>query len=410
MDYFLFFMLFEYKAKNSQGETIEGTIDALNQDAAIEALTSREMIIISLTEGSSLPFWRRPLRLKILERVKTKDMVFLSRQLAVMVAAELPLVKSLEVLGRQTSNPFLKRVVGSIVDDVRGGVRFSTALSRHPRVFDDFYINMVRAGETAGKLDEVLTYLANEREKNFDLMSKLKGAMVYPAFVIVAVVGIMVLMMTFVIPQLTTILEEAGANLPLPTKVLIAISRFFQTKFVLIIVLFALLILGLYFFFKSKVGKNLTDRIILRLPVFGPLFQKVYIIRLTRSLATLIVGGIPISSGLKIVAGVVGNAVYQNTIMDAVVDVEEGRSVSSAFLDAPHIPKVLSSLMAIGEQTGRLDEVLEKIADFYGREIENTLSKLVTLLEPMIIILLGGIVGGMVAAIILPMYQLASTF
>ena len=217
-------------------------------------------------------------------------------------------------------------------------------------------------------------------------------------------------MFTFVIPQLTGILKEAGVDLPLPTKILIAVSEFSQNYFIFIIIVFIAFLVFLRVLLKTKAGKMIWNRILIRLPVFGPLFQKVYLIRFTRSLSTLIVGGIPISSGLKIVAGVVGNVVYKNTIMGAVVDVEEGRSISSSFLNVPHIPKMLSHLMAIGEQTGRLDEVLEKIADFYSREVENILAKLVTLLEPMIIIFLGVVVGGMVAAIILPMYQLASAF
>lgn len=403
-------MIFEYKAKNLKGKTIEGTVEALNQEAAIEALASRKMIIISLTETGALPLWRRPLRIKFFERTNPKDMVFLSRQLSVMISAGLPLVKALGVLSKQTSKPYLRGVINSVAEDVRGGARFSSALAKHPKVFDDFYINMVRAGETAGKLDEVLNYLTNEIEKNFDLISKLKGAMIYPAFVMVAVAGVMVLMFTFVIPQLTGILKEAGVDLPLPTKILIAVSEFSQNYFIFIIIVFIAFLVFLRVLLKTKAGKMIWNRILIRLPVFGPLFQKVYLIRFTRSLSTLIVGGIPISSGLKIVAGVVGNVVYKNTIMGAVVDVEEGRSISSSFLNVPHIPKMLSHLMAIGEQTGRLDEVLEKIADFYSREVENILAKLVTLLEPMIIIFLGVVVGGMVAAIILPMYQLASAF
>ncbi|MCH7759085.1 type II secretion system F family protein [Patescibacteria group bacterium] len=403
-------MIFEYKVKNLKGETIEGKVEALNQDGAIEVLTNRKMIIISLVESGALPFWRRPVDIPFFNKVQPRDMVFLSRQLSVMVSAGLPLVKALEVLKQQTSKPYLKTVISSVAADVRGGTRFSTALAKYPNVFDDFYINMVRAGETAGKLDEVLNYLADEQEKNFDLMSKIKGAMIYPAFVIFAVVSVMILMLVFVIPQLTTILKEAGVELPLPTRILIGLSEFFQVYFIAIIIVSLVLVVFLRFFFKSRIGEMFWDRTLIRLPVFGPLFQKVYLIRFTRSLSTLIIGGIPISSGLKIVAEIVDNIVYKEIILNAVIEVEEGRSISGSFLNAPHIPKMLSHLMAIGEQTGRLDEVLGKIADFYSREVENILSKLVTLLEPIIIIFLGIIVGGMVAAIILPMYKLASAF
>ena len=403
-------MLFEYKTKNLKGETVEGTIEAINQEAAVNVLTGRRMIIISLKESGALPLWRRPLRIAFLERVNPKDMVFLSRQLSVMILAGLPLVKALEVLARQTSKVYLKGVVNAITEDVRGGTRFSTALAKYPKIFDDFYINMVRAGETAGKLDEVLSYLADEQEKNYDLMSKIKGAMIYPAFVICGVIGVMVLMMIFVIPQLTGILKESGVALPLPTLILIRASEILRKYFIIVILGIIALVFGLRALIKSRSGKAVWDKLILRMPVFGPLFQQVYLVRFSRSLSTLIVGGIPLTSALKIVAGVVSNRVYKDLILDAVIDVEEGRSVSGAFLDDPNVPKMLPHLMAIGEETGKLDEVLQKIADFYAREVENILSKLVTLLEPIIIIFLGVIVGGMVASIILPMYKLASAF
>ena len=403
-------MLFEYKTKNLKGETVEGTIEAINQEAAVNVLTGRRMIIISLKESGALPLWRRPLRIAFLERVNPKDMVFLSRQLSVMILAGLPLVKALEVLARQTSKVYLKGVVNAITEDVRGGTRFSTALAKYPKIFDDFYINMVRAGETAGKLDEVLNYLADEQEKNYDLMSKIKGAMIYPAFVICGVIGVMVLMMIFVIPQLTGILKESGVALPLPTLILIRASEILRKYFIIVILGIIALVFGLRALIKSRSGKAVWDKLILRMPVFGPLFQQVYLVRFSRSLSTLIVGGIPLTSALKIVAGVVSNRVYKDLILDAVIDVEEGRSVSGAFLDDPNVPKMLPHLMAIGEETGKLDEVLQKIADFYAREVENILSKLVTLLEPIIIIFLGVIVGGMVASIILPMYKLASAF
>jgi len=403
-------MLFEYKAKNLKGETVEGTLEAMNQESAVNVLAGRKMIIISLKESGALPVWRRPLRIAFLERVNPKDMVFMSRQLSVMVLAGLPLVKALEVLARQTSKNFLKQVINLIAEDVRGGTRFSTALAKYPKIFDDFFINMVRAGETSGKLDEVLNYLADEQEKSYDLMSKIRGAMIYPIFVIAGVVGVMVLMMVFVIPQLTGILEESGVALPLPTLILIKSSEILKTYFILVMLGVIAAGFGMRSFFRSKKGKDILDSLLLRLPVFGNLFQQVYLVRFSRSLSTLIIGGIPLTSALKIVAGVVSNNVYKTLILDAVMDVEEGRSISSAFMDEPQVPKMLPHLMAIGEETGRLDEVLQKIADFYSREVENILAKLVTLLEPIIIIFLGAVVGGMVAAIILPMYKLASAF
>ncbi|MDD4996289.1 MAG: type II secretion system F family protein [Patescibacteria group bacterium] len=403
-------MLFEYQAKNLKGETITGTIESINQNAALEMLARRQMIIISLKETSALPIWRRPINLSFLERVTGKDMVFLSRQLSVMVMAGLPLVESLEILARQTSKPALKKIVESVAENVRGGSRFSSALAKYPKVFNNFYINMVRAGETAGKLDEVLDYLANEQEKNYDLMSKIRGAMIYPIFVISAVIGVMILMMVFVVPQLTDILKESGVSLPLPTKILIATSDFLENYTLLIVLFLVVFVVAFRFFLKSKAGQMIWDKTLLKMPIFGVLFKQVYLVRFTRSLSTLIIGGIPLTAGLKIVSEVVSNYVFKEIILDAIIDVEEGRSVSNAFLNSSAVPKMLPHLMAIGEETGKLDEVLGKIADFYSREVENILSKLVTLLEPIILIFLGVVVGGMVASIILPMYKLATAF
>lgn len=403
-------MLFSYKAKNQRGDTVEGTVEAMSQDAALKLLTAQKMIILSLEDTDKMSFLHRQINISFLNRTSLRDLVFLSRQLSVMVAAGLPLVDSLNVLKEQTDNAYLKKVVENISKDVQGGLRFSSALAKYPKIFDDFFINMVRAGETAGNLDEVLQYLANEQEKNFDLMSKIKGAMVYPIFVIATVIGVMVLMMVFVIPQLTSILTQSSIELPLPTKILISVSNFSKDFYWLIILFLAIFGIVLRILFKTKQGKLLWGRVILKLPVFGQLFQKFYLVRFARSLSTLLVGGIPLTSALKIVSDVVGNVVYKNIILTSISDVEGGHSMSDAFLNHSSVPAMLPRLMVIGEQTGKLDEILEKIADFYSREVEALLSKLVTLLEPIIIIFLGLIVAGMAGSILLPMYQLSSAF
>lgn len=403
-------MLFSYKAKDSKGLTLEGTIEAMSQDAALKLLADKKMIVLALEDLEEVPFWKKSIDIPFLNRVGPRDLVFLSRQLSVMVTAGLPLVESLDVLKDQTDNSRLKKIIENISKDVQGGLRFSSSLAKYPKIFDDFFINMVRAGETAGNLDEVLRYLADEQEKNFDLMNKIKGAMVYPMFVIATVIGVMILMMVFVIPQLTQILAQSSVELPLPTKILIAVSDFFKSFYVYIIVVLIILAIIARFLFKTREGQLFWGRVIIRLPVFGPLFQKFYLVRFARSLSTLLIGGIPLTSSLRIVSDVVGNVVYKNIILESINDVEGGHSVSKAFLNNSAVPVMLPRLMIVGEQTGKLDEVLEKVSDFYGREIENLLGKLVTLLEPMIIIFLGLMVAGMAASILLPMYQLSSAF
>ena len=400
-------MEFNYRVKTLDGATLEGVIEAANEHSAAEALSKKDYILLSLKKGGA--GLKMEINIPFLNRVRPKDMVLFSRQLAVMVSAGVPLVRALEVMVLQTTSRSLKKMVLEIAANVRGGVRLSSALANHPDVFDNFYVNMVRTGETSGKLDDVLNYLADEQEKNYDLMSKIKGAMIYPAFVICAVVVVVFIMMTFVVPKLTAVLFESGVPLPLPTRIMISTATFLSHWWVIIVILVIFLIIFIPLWIrKSKVGRYSWDLIRLKTPVLGNLFQKVYIVRFTRSLATLLVGGVPINLALKIVADVVGNVVYHDLILRTVKSVEDGYSISSVFATSKAVPQMLSQIMVVGEQTGQLDSILDRMANFYAREIENILGSLTTLLEPLIIIFLGIIVAGIVSAVIMPMYNLAS--
>ena len=400
-------MEFNYRVKTLDGVTLEGVIEAANEHSAAEALSKKDYILLSLKGGGT--GLRMEINIPFLNRVRPKDMILFSRQLAVMVSAGVPLVRALEVMVLQTTSRSLKKMVLEIAANVRGGVRLSSALANHPDVFDNFYVNMVRTGETSGKLDDVLNYLADEQEKNYDLMSKIKGAMIYPAFVICAVVVVVFIMMTFVVPKLTAVLFESGVPLPLPTRIMISTATFLSHWWVIIVILVIFLIIFIPLWIrKSKVGRYSWDLIRLKTPVLGNLFQKVYIVRFTRSLATLLVGGVPINLALKIVADVVGNVVYHDLILRTVKSVEDGYSISSVFATSKAVPQMLSQIMVVGEQTGQLDSILDRMANFYAREIENILGSLTTLLEPLIIIFLGIIVAGIVSAVIMPMYNLAS--
>ncbi len=400
-------MEFNYRVKTLDGATLEGVIEAANEHSAAEALSKKDYILLSLKKGGA--GLKMEINIPFLNRVRPKDMVLFSRQLAVMVSAGVPLVRALEVMVLQTTSRSLKKMVLEIAANVRGGVRLSSALANHPDVFDNFYVNMVRTGETSGKLDDVLNYLADEQEKNYDLMSKIKGAMIYPAFVICAVVAVVFIVMTFVVPKLTAVLFESGVPLPLPTRIMISTATFLSHWWVIIVILVIFLIIFIPLWIrKSKVGRYSWDLIRLKTPVLGNLFQKVYIVRFTRSLATLLVGGVPINLALKIVADVVGNVVYHDLILKTVKSVEDGYSISSVFATSKAVPQMLSQIMVVGEQTGQLDSILDRMANFYAREIENILGSLTTLLEPLIIIFLGIIVAGIVSAVIMPMYNLAS--
>jgi len=400
-------MRFSYKAKALDGQTVEGKLESLSQQGAVDFLTSKGFVILLLEEdrgGGIFSF-----KIKIGTGVKEKDMVLFARQLSVMVSAGLPLVSALDIISKQTTNRSFKDIILNITDNVRGGARLSSALEKYKNVFSSFYINMIRAGETSGKLDDVLSYLADEQEKNYDLISKVKGAMTYPIFILAMVVVVGFGMMTFVVPKLTSILLEAGVALPLPTRILIATSNFTSKYWIAIIVAAIAIVIAIRFLVKStRRGKWVWDKLKLKLPIFGQLFQGVYLTRFNRSLSTLLTGGVPLTTSLRIVSDVLGNIVYKNLIDKTVEAVEGGRSISSVFITSPDVPPMLPQIMSIGEQTGQLDSILARMANFYAREVENLLGKLTVLLEPIIIIILGVVVGVMVASIILPMYNIGA--
>jgi type IV pilus assembly protein PilC len=280
-------------------------------------------------------------------------------------------------------------------------------MAKRPKVFSNFFVSVVRSGETSGKLDEVLNYLADELEKDYDMMSKIRGAMIYPAFVFCGLGGVGVMMMVFVVPKLTAILTETGVQLPIATRILIGLSGFLQSYWWLLIIILLGGVVGIKLFTNTAAGKAFIDTALLKLPIFGHLFQRIYLVRFTRSLQTLIVGGVSISKGLRITADVVTNQVYKDIITQTIKEVEDGNSISSIFMERKEIPRMVSQMMSIGEKTGRLDIILSRITDFYSREINNMLANLMTLMEPIIMVVMGIAVGIMVAAVILPMYNMA---
>lgn len=398
---------FQYRARNSRGEIVQGSVDAPSENVASSILVDRGLIILSLVEKekSSLN-----IDLPFLNRIKNKDVVVFSRQLAVMASASVPIVQALKILVNQTNNPRLKVIISEVADEVDGGAKLSQALGRYRKVFSDFYVAMVRSGETSGKLDEVLNYLADQQEKDYDLTSKIKGAMIYPAFILSGLVVVAIVMMIFVVPKLTGIIAESGAELPFTTRILIAVSDFMKNYWYILIGVVGGGFFTLFKLTRKGPGKILYDRLKLKVPIFGKLWQRIYLVRMTRSLSTLIVGGVPLTTALEVVADVVGNDLYRTLIEQTIKEVEDGNSVATLFLKSKEVPPMVSQMMSVGEQTGRLEQILFKITDFYAREIENLVANMVSLIEPLIMVLMGVGVGLMVAAIIMPMYQLASSF
>lgn len=398
---------FNFQAKNAEGEMISGVVEAENESEALALVRDEDLTPISIEERKIAP-WQ--MNIDFLTRVKAKDVVVMSRQLAVMVDASLPLVEALRILVKQTSNPKLKSIVSDIADEVEGGARLSVALEKYPRQFSDFYVSIIKSGETSGQLADVLNYLADQQEKDYDLQSKIRGAMIYPAFILSGLVVVGFLMMIYVVPRMTDILKETGAELPLSTRILIGTSDWLVEYWWLAILLIVGSVVGIRFALKYSTGTRYWfDWLKLKAPIFGGLFKRIYVVRMTRSLETLSAGKVPLAEGLEIVHDLVGNEVYRQLISETIREVKDGNSLTTVFVKSKDVPDMFSQMLSVGEETGRLEDILKRLSDFYTREIDNIVDNLVTLIEPLVMILMGLAVGVMVAAIILPIYTLSTS-
>ncbi len=397
--------IFRYKGKSPAGKRESDLVIAFGEKQAIEKAQKKGLQDVSVTDKSDSLEFRF---LSLLNPVKTKDLVVFFRQFSIMISANLPLVQSLKVAGEQTDNLTLKMVVSEIAQEVDGGERLSEAMSKRPKIFPQFHVSVIRSGETAGKLDEVLNYLADEMERNYDMMSKVKGAMIYPAVIFMGLLGIGILMMVMVVPKITEILVSSNASIPWPTKVIIAISDFLTSFWWLVVLIIVVLIGGIRAASRHKLTKRYIDRIKLKLPVFGKLFQYIYLVRFARSNKTLVLGGVQITKSLEIVADIVDNEIYKETFKEAAENVKKGSTMSGVFLKSEFIPEMVAHMVSVGERTGKLSLVLDKISDFYDRELSNLTNNLMSLLEPLIVLVMGLGVGIMVAAVLLPMYSAAT--
>lgn len=398
--------IFDYKAKDREGNTISGAVESSSEALASELLEERDLIVLQLTERKKITLF--PSAAGIFKRVKRKDVVIFSRQLSVMISANVPIVRALRILIKQTESIPFKVIISEIADEVEGGAKLSQVLGRYPQVFDDFFVHMIRSGETTGKLDETLNYLADQKEKDYDLNSRIRGAMIYPAFIILALGVVGTVMMVYVIPKLTAVLEEAGAELPIATRMLIGTSNFLSGWWWVILLAVIVSIAAYRLYYRTERGKQRIDFLRLKIPIFGGIYKRIYLTRFARSFSTLLVSGIPLARALEIVADVVGNEVYKDLTLKTIKEVEDGNSVSTIFSTHKEVPVMLSQMMNVGEQTGRLDQILEKLANFYTRELETLVDNLVSLIEPLIIAVLGAAVAVLVVAILLPMYNLSN--
>ena len=399
--------IYKYKAENSAGKTKSGTIVGLSENEVALKLRKKELQATSLTDATGSLETKL---LKFINPITTKDLVIFSRQFSVMISANVPVEESLLILIDQTNNISLRDLISDIAFEIDGGAFLSDAFSKRPKIFSEFFINIVRSGESSGKLDEVLNYLADEMEKNYDMAGKIKGAMIYPVFIMVLLFGVGIFLMIYIIPSLTSILTETGATLPLSTRIVIGLSNFLTKYIVLIAIVGVALGVGIKYYLKTYSGKRQWDIIKLKMPIFGPLFKYIYLMRFTTTLATLLKGGVTITKSLEITANVVGNVIYKELILDTLEAINDGNPLSQVMEASDYIPKMVPQMISVGEKTGKIDSVLDRITSFYARETSNMLDNLSKLMEPLIMVIMGVGVGVMVAAVLLPMYNLAGQF
>ncbi len=398
--------IYVWKGKNRYGDTVGGERVAASADEVSRLLQREQIQVINVAPkrvGLSIPFLKR-------EKVKLKELAVYSRQLSVLIDAELPLIQSLTILSEQTKNKYFKRVINTIREDVEAGSTLNQAKRKFPKAFDDLYCNLIASGEQSGSLDIMLRRLAEYIEKVVRLRSKVKQAMIYPIAIVAFAVLVAIFLLWKVIPVFASIFIELGAQLPALTAFIVALSGFVQKYILFIFIGLIALVVGFRYFRRTKQGRWMTDRWILKIPLFGELLRKVAISRITRTLSTLVSGGVPMLESLKITSSTANNVLLESAMMDARQKVSEGQSLTEALKQTGHFPFMLTQMVSVGEATGTLDEMLTKLADFYDEEVDASVSSLLSIMEPVLLIAVGGMVGSLVISMYLPIFSLMQQF
>ncbi|MEW5765333.1 MAG: type II secretion system F family protein [Acidobacteriota bacterium] len=392
---------FEWKGRKRTGETVEGVMAADSKEGVIAALRRQQVIATRVKEKGkelALP--------KFGGGVKTKELAIFTRQFSVMIDAGLPVVQCLEILGQQQQNRAFQRVLFEIREDVEAGSSLNEAFKKHPKVFDNLYCNLVAAGEAGGILDTILQRLSVYIEKAVKLKAAVKSALIYPTVVVTVAVLVVIVIMWKVVPTFASLFEGLGAKLPLPTRIVIAISHFLGRWAWLIFLMLVAVFVAIRLYYKTPGGRYVIDKILLKLPVFGIVLKKIAVARFCRTLATLVSSGVPILEGLDITAKTSGNAIVEEAIMKTRKAVEEGKTLTQPLEESKLFPGMVTQMIGVGESTGALDAMLSKIADFYEDEVDEAVTNLMSLLEPIIIVFLGVTIGGIVIAMYMPLFTL----
>jgi type IV pilus assembly protein PilC len=395
-----------WTGKNRYGDMVGGERVAVSIEE-VRATLQKEQIAVTNIKAKrrviTIPFLKR-------EKVKLKDLAIYSRQLSVLIDAELPLIQGLNILAEQTKNKYFKRVITTVREDVEAGSTLNQAKRKFPKAFDELYCNLIASGEQSGSLDIMLRRLAEFIEKVVKLRSKVKQAMVYPSAIVGFAIVVAIFLLWKIIPVFASIYLELGAELPGLTAGVIALSRFVQKYILFIFIGIVALVIAFNYFRKTPQGRLIVDRFILRIPVFGELMRKVALSRVTRTLSTLVSGGVPMLESLRITSSTAGNVILESAIMQSRQQVAEGKSLTESFKETGQFPFMLTQMVSVGEATGTLDEMLTKLADFYDEEVDASVSSLLALLEPILMIFVGCLVGALVISMYLPIFNLMQQF
>jgi type IV pilus assembly protein PilC len=397
--------VFLWEGQTRKGEKKKGEIEAANEAALRGILRRQGLTSITVKQkpknlSEYLPFLK--------QKVKEKEVVIFARIFATMINAGLPLIQCLDLLAQQEQNKTFALIITAIKEDIEGGSTLSDALRKYPKIFDDLFVNLVAAGESGGILDVILQRLSNYMEKAMKLKSKVKGAMTYPASVLVISIAVVSLLLVKVIPTFQKMFEGFGGELPGPTQFLITLSAYAQKYFLVAIIVLAIAVYAFRRYYKTEKGTLLIDGLILKSPVFGPLLKKVAVARFTRTMSTMMTSGVPILEGLAIVSKTAGNKIVENALIRVRKSISEGKTIAEPLLETGIFPPMVVQMIAVGEATGALDAMLSKIADFYDDEVDTAVDAMTALLEPFMMVFLGGVVGGMIIAMYLPIFKMAS--
>jgi len=401
--------LFGYKVRNPQGNVLTGTMEAREQRMVIDRLRYQRFIVLEIGEikkSTSRDLLDTINFLK--KRVKQKDLVLFSRQLSTLIGAGVPIVQGLTILLEQIENPAFKKVVASIREDIESGTSITEALSRHPTVFGELYVSMVRSGELGGILDVILERLSAYLESAAALRAKIRSAMIYPAVIGLVAGGVTAFLLIVVVPTFVKIFEQAGAKLPLPTQILLAVSNFLRRYIIFVIIGLIAFVVGLRQYYRTEAGSMYIDRLLLRIPLFGPLLRKVAVAKFTKTFGTLVKSGVPILQALETVAKTSGNRVIEKAVLQAKESIREGERISDPLKASGAFPPMVTQMISVGEETGNLDAMLSKIAEFYEQEVDAAVSGLTSLIEPVIVVFMGVIIGAIAVAMYMPMFELGA--